>query len=88
MNNFKISVRNYNWYNLRSSDINIFTANIISKLNELYCKHFPIKVKNIKHRNAINPWVTPELNKLIEAKYHYFQLYNLGLVSREENNKI
>ena len=34
----------------------------------------------------MNPWITPELNTLINQKSVYFELFRLGIVTKRENN--
>ena len=42
MNSFKIVIVNYDLYSVRYSDLNEFTENLILKLNDSYCKYFPL----------------------------------------------
>ena len=41
----------------------------------------------VSSKVCLNPWMTPDLHKLIEAKSNYFHLYKIGAVTNEENNR-
>ena len=86
MNNFENDLRCFDWESIRSSDVNTFTTNFSNKLNELYCQHFPIKIKYISNKQFKKPWITNDVLKMIKAKSEYFRLYQLGVVTLTENN--
>ena len=52
----------------------------------MYCHAFPLKTKYVSGKQSINPWMTPNLNKLIHIKSKYFNLYRLGFINKSENN--
>ena len=85
-NNFSAAVQAFDWSSLSCPCLNTFTSRIIKKLNELYCSNFPLVTKVINESKLHCPWITPGLHKLIESKSKYFQLYKLGIVSKQENN--
>ena len=84
--NFNNIISNFDWNSLISNDLNLFTENLISKLNFFYCNCFHLKVKFVKSEKNVNPWMNSQCRKLIQAKSQYFQLFKLGIVSRQENN--
>ena len=84
---FENALRNYDWSLLKHENLNNYVENFLSKLNSFYCKYFPLKTKFISSRKFHNPWYTPDIKKLIEAKSKYFKLLRLGIVSNFENNK-
>ena len=57
------------------------------KINSLYCKHFPTKIKFISPKRAANPWLSPEIKTLINKKCEHFKLYKLGIISKNLNNQ-
>ena len=59
----------------------------ITLVNELYCACFPLRSKLIGKRQVVNPWMTPHLKNLIEAKKNYFHLLILDFISKEENKR-
>ena len=85
--NFKNEVDNFDWNLLSSTDINLYVTNFMCKIYELYCSNFPIKTKYISKRKAMNPWCTPDLINLIDQKSTYFELYRLGMITKQENNR-
>ena len=68
------------------NDVNFLWEAFISKLNDLYCSCFPIKIKFISQKRISKPWVTLEIKRLIKQKSEYFKLYKMGLISRNTNN--
>ena len=83
---FSQYLENFNWNPVRNSDLNVFVGNFIEKLNEAYCKHFPMKTKTISKKRAMNPWMNDYVSRLIKAKSLYFQLRRTGVISCGENN--
>ena len=84
---FQNSLSLFDWSSIKSNDINLYFYNFTSTLNEHYTKHFPIKIKWIPKSKLSKPWITPRLRNLISAKSKYFKLYQLGLISKQENNR-
>ena len=80
-------INEFNWSTLASNNINAYTENFCKKLDDLYCSAFPLKTKYITKRKAMNPWCTPELANLIKQKSVYFDMYRLGAITKQENNR-
>ena len=59
-----------------------------TKLDELYKKCFPTKVKFISSKRHKNKWITQDVKKLINKKSEAYKKYRQGLISKEENNRI
>ena len=78
----------FDWRSVEDGDSSVFMSQFIDKLNEIYFKHFPLKTKYVLARNFLNPWVTPRIRKLIEIKSNLFTLSRLGLISKNENNRL
>ena len=58
----------------------------VSKIDWLYCQHFPSKVKYISKKRLQNPWLTANLKHLINQKSRYYKLFKLGIISKASNN--
>ena len=84
--NFHEKLNNYDWSLIENSNVDLYTENFLINLNRLYCKCFPLKSKLVSAHKLNNPWYTPRIKQLIEAKSKYFSLHRLGLVSNSENN--
>ena len=84
---FEEAVRCFDWSLIRSDDINIYCSKFTETLNSIYCRCFPVKIKYISKNSFEKPWLSRPLKKLISAKSNYFRLYQLNLVTREENNR-
>ena len=84
--NFRNALSSFNWSSLKCENLNLYLNRFLSKLNELYCKCFPLKIKLVSRRHMNSPWITDSLRKLIRAKSDYFQLFRLGVISKQENN--
>ena len=83
---FSQSLLNFDWLSLVSDDINIYVENFLNVINDLYCKCFPMKTKQISKKKSLNPWFTPDLETLIRQKSTYFELFKIGAISKQENN--
>ena len=80
-------ISNINWDSiLENLDPDQACKVFFTKINDLYCKHFSIKIKYISAKRAANPWLTPEIKKMINKKSEYFKLYKLGIISKRLNN--
>ena len=89
-NSVKSELLDVNWDEIignvnRNIDVNTACSNFVEKINNVYCKYFPIKVKFISDKRIGNPWLTPQLKKMINRKSEYFKLFKLGFISRENN---
>ena len=78
---FRADLDNFDWNLIKNENVNIYTKNFTSKLNELYQKSFPIKTKFISRRHAETPWMNADLKKLINDKSAYFLLFKEGLIA-------
>ena len=83
---FSEELASFEWNVFRESDPDFSIDIFLDKINYLYRKHFPLKIKHISVRRALNPWMNDKLKKLIEFKSLYFNLMKLGIVSVSENN--
>ena len=81
---FKHKLQNFNWYSINSDDVNICTGNFIDVINKIYCDSFPIKTKQVTEKYFHNPWYTPEVRKLSQARSSYFALYNENIISHAD----
>ena len=72
---------------INSGDTNVATENFIDKLNELYRKCFPLKVKYLSKKRIEKPWITDHLMYLIRQKSEYYKYYKLGIISKQTNNR-
>ena len=79
-------VSDFNWNSLICDDIDLYAENFVNSLDNIFCEAFPLKTKFVSNESLINPWRTPEITELLEAKSHYFFLYRNGFVSKVENN--
>ena len=84
---FSRLIRNYDWGSIASDDIHDYVNSFIRTLNELYCKASPLKTKIIAKRKVLNPWYTPNLDGLVKRKSIYFQMFRMGIVTKDENNR-
>ena len=83
---FSETIAGFNWASLKTQDPHVYMRLFLETLNKLYCKCFPLHVKFLPRKRIINPWITPNITKLIKAKSQYFKLFKLGFVTSEENN--
>ena len=85
---FEDSLRNFNWTTIINPNLDVHFENFINVLNKLYCNCFPIKIKYIKETSHAKPWLSSTLKKLIATKSKSFKLLQLGLISKESNNRL
>ena len=81
---FENNLRDFNWDNIQSDDVNIFTQNFTFALNDIFQKSFSLKTKYVTHKFFKNPWHTKEVKKLSEARKQYHALLVEGLVTNAE----
>ena len=89
LSKFAANLKDINWdqvldYDDVETSISVF-KNI---LDELYRKCFPVKVKFISPKRHKNKWITQEVKRLINKKSDAYKKFRLGLISKEENNRI
>ena len=82
----KIASTNWNEI-VGSGDSNIVTEIFIDKLNELYRKCFPLKIKYLSKKRIEKPWLTDNLMHLTRLKSEYYKYYKLGIISKQTNNR-
>ena len=82
--NFRNKLQTVNWSSLSSNDVNHCMQNFIETLYHIYCESFPLKSKHVTEKYFLNPWYTPEIRKLTEARSNYNLLFNENLVSHNE----
>ena len=68
-------------------DISSKTDKFINKLNQIYCKTFPLKIKYISQKRINNPWLTPVIKAMIKEKSTQYKLFRMGIISRDANNR-
>ena len=57
-------------------------------LNDLYCRNFPVKSKYISKTHSMNPWMKPDLKKLVKMKSRIFHLYKIEIINLAEKNRL
>ena len=83
------ALNNTNWdeildYDDPENSIDIFS----NKLNSLYVKFFPLKVKHVSDKRLKNKWITREVKVLINKKSDACKKMRNGDISRKQNNRI
>lgn len=77
------------WDNeLDHDDVESSISTFINKIDEIYQNCFPLKVKFISPKRYKNKWITQDIKQLINKKSEAFKKLRLGLISKEENNRI
>ena len=76
-----------NWNFSHLNDVNDRTAHFLRTINSIYCKCFPLKVKNISFKRISKPWLTQSILNSIKTKSKYFKLYKLGIIDKVTNNR-
>ena len=84
---FSQLIDDFDWASVASDDVDVYVENFTRKLDEIYCSAFPIKTKCIPRHKAMNPWFSPELKELTNYKSVYFNMFRLGIISKQENNR-
>ena len=83
---FSHMIDDFDWASVASDDVNGYVENFVKKLDQIYCSAFPIKTKSIPKHKAMNPWFSPYLKELVKHKSIYFNMFRLGIISKQENN--
>ena len=78
-------VTDFDWDSAFSGDTNSDFKIFIEKLNSLYCRCFPQKIKYVSRKKIQKPWITPRLLHLLKYKNLMFTLYRKGVVTDEMN---
>ena len=71
-----------------SDDVNTQFNDFQTYLSHSYCSCFPLKTKTVGEKRKKNPWISGETLQLIRQKSEYYKLYNNGVISRVENNRL
>ena len=82
--NFKDELHNFNWSSIVSEDVNGYAQNFIETINRIYCESFPLKSKVVTEKYFLNPWYTPEIRQLTEARSKYYSSYTENIVSHNQ----
>ena len=76
-----------NWNEILSrNDVNELYDNFSNRINQAYCKCFPIKTKFISEKRINKPWINEEIFSKIKQKSEYFKMFRQNLISKERNN--
>ena len=69
-----IALQNFNWEQIKSSDINVCAKKFLKTINDLYSKKFPLKMMYVASRSRYfkNTLITPVLRNLIKIKSDFF----------------
>ena len=87
--NLVTELNEVNWDQvLDYNDVEKSISEFSNKLDELYRKCFPLKTKFISPKRYKNRWITQDVKKLINKKSDAYKKYRLGIISKEENNRI
>ena len=82
---FYNDLQTVNWLEAWSGNWNDKDSYIMDRLDELYCKNFPVMNKYISLQRFSKPWITPRLLELVKLKSLSFKLYKRGIVSHNFN---
>ena len=85
---FNSLVAMFDWSSFDNNNANEYTTNVIETLNELYNRSFPILTKFISYKRLNKPWLSASVMKLVNLKSFFFQLNKLGVLSKEDNNRL
>ena len=58
------------------------------KIDSLYAKCFPKKVKFVSSKRLKNRWITQDIKRLINVKSETCKKWRMGLINKAENNSI
>jgi exonuclease III len=87
INKFNSELSAVHWSCTDSDDVNVKTSQFMNRINKLYDKCFPIKIKYISIKRIRKPWLTSAILKSIKTKANYFKLYKLGVISKAVNDR-
>ena len=89
LSKFVAKLNDINWDNeLDYNSIENSISGFSNKIDEIYKTCFPLKIKYISRKRHRNKWISQDVKKLINKKSEAFKKYRLGLISKEENNRI
>ena len=80
---FKEFIKEFSNYllDINPEDIENSAVSFLQDLSALISKHFPIILRKSKIRNVKSPWITKELENLIDKKYILFRKYKSNLIT-------
>ena len=81
---FRNNLSNFEWDNLKSDDVNQYTQNFISSVNDIYRKSFPLRTKFVTENFFKNPWYSEEIKSLSKARNKYFSLLQEKLITNAD----
>ena len=81
---FEFNLQSFDWESIKSNDVNTYTNNFISTVNNIYQTSFPIKTKFVTEKYFSNPWYTADVKKLSEARKSFYGLLLENLVTNAE----
>ena len=81
---FQNNLENFDWVSLRNNDVDTYTYNFISALNNIFQTSFPLRTKVVTTKYFSNPWHNSELKRLTDARVKYHNLYKQGHVTLHE----
>ena len=89
LSNLIAKISDVNWdLEINCDNIETSIMEFSNKIDKIYQKCFPVKIKFISPKRQKNKWITQDVKKLINKKSETYKKYRLGLISREENNRI
>ena len=76
-------------WNYLSSFMNINEAALmfVRRVNDIYYRSFPLKVKKIRKNRFAEPWLTADILKLVKYKSARVKNFKLGYISEEDYRK-
>lgn len=83
---FKNAIAEFNWQSIENENLHVYTENLIRKINEIFMKCCPLKVKEVPQKRIDSPWLNSRIQDLIRAKSAYYKMFKRGIVSGAENN--
>ena len=86
-NKFCDELSRTDWVFDDASLVNNNTEYFITKLNKIYCRCFPLKIKYISYKRLSKPWLTQRLKNLVKTKSDYYKLFKLGIISKNTNDQ-
>ena len=79
----------FNEYNtcVMNRDVNSKTSWVCRELFHIYNKSCPVKIKNVSMKKLLKPWITHELQQLIEQKHRMFKQYKNNMIPFDDYNR-
>ena len=77
---FLLACRELDFY-FSSTDLDTNVNEFTAKINKLYCKCFPIKIKCVSSKRARKPWISDGIINSIRKKSDYYKGFKPKLIS-------